>query len=274
MQKAPPLLMVAAVATASVFSSCSSKESAEQSPAMTVQVATAQRGTIQQEVTADAVVFPIDQAAITAKISAPVNKFYVERGSHVHAGQLLAELESKDLAAAVTENKGVYDQAEATYQTTIKSGLPEEMQKAELDLKAAKETLDAQQKVFDARQSLYQQGAISRKDLEDATVALTQARNQYDIARKHWDALHSFGSSNALKAAGGELAAAKGKYDGAEAQLGYAQIRSPIDGVVTDRPLYPGEMAAAGSPLITVMDISRVVARALESAAGSTAEGR
>jgi len=32
--------------------------------------------------------------------------------------------------------------------------------------------------------------------------------------------------------------------------------------VVTDRPLYPGEMAAAGAPLLTVMDISTVVARA------------
>jgi RND family efflux transporter MFP subunit len=44
--------------------------------------------------------------------------------------------------------------------------------------------------------------------------------------------------------------------------LSYSEIRSPIDGVVTDRPLYPGEMAAAGTPLVTVMDISRVIARA------------
>ena len=44
--------------------------------------------------------------------------------------------------------------------------------------------------------------------------------------------------------------------------LGYSEIRSPIDGVVTDRPLYPGETAAAGTPLLTVMDTSQVVARA------------
>ena len=45
------------------------------------------------------------------------------------------------------------------------------------------------------------------------------------------------------------------------AQLSYAQIHSPIDGVIADRPLYAGEMASAGAPLLTVMDISRVVAR-------------
>ena len=39
------------------------------------------------------------------------------------------------------------------------------------------------------------------------------------------------------------------------------EIRSPIGGVIADRPLYAGEMATPGTPLLTVMDISRVVAR-------------
>jgi RND family efflux transporter MFP subunit len=60
----------------------------------------------------------------------------------------------------------------------------------------------------------------------------------------------------------GQLSSARGKYLGAQAQFGYSEIRSPIDGVVTDRPLYPGEMPSAGAPLITVMDLSRVTARA------------
>ena len=70
------------------------------------------------------------------------------------------------------------------------------------------------------------------------------------------------GKQQQLKSAAGQLESAKGKYLGAAAQLSYSEIRSPIDGVVTDRPLYPGEMAAAGTPLLTVMDISQVIARA------------
>jgi HlyD family secretion protein len=241
---------------------CSSKEAAEPAPTMTVQVATATRASIERQVTADAVLYPLHQAAIVPKISAPVAKFYVERGTRVHAGEVLAELESKDLAAAVTESRGAYDQAQATYQTAVRASLPEEMQKSEQEMTAAKDVLDAQQKVVDNRQTLYQQGAIPRKDLDDASVALMQARNTYELARKHYEALKSFGHQEALKGAQGELAAAKGKYDAAEAQLSYAEIRSPIDGVVTDRPLYAGEMAAAGSPIVTVMDLSRVVARA------------
>src|SRR5438445_10700241 len=122
--------------------------------------------------------------------------------------------------------------------------------------------LEAQQKIYNSRQELFQQGAIPRKELDQAGVDLTQARNQYQIAQKHLDALMATGKQQALKSAAGQLESAKGKFMGAEAQMSYSQIRSPIDGVVTDRPLYPGEMAAAGTPIVTVMDISDLIARA------------
>ena len=54
----------------------------------------------------------------------------------------------------------------------------------------------------------------------------------------------------------------RGKYLGSQAQLGYSEIRSPISGFVTERALYPGEMAAAGTPLLVVMDTSSVIAKA------------
>jgi HlyD family secretion protein len=229
---------------------------------MTVQVATAEQAPIELEVNADAVLYPLDQAAIVPKVSAPVARFLVSRGSRVRAGELLAELESKDLAAAVTEARGNYVQAQAAYDTAVKAGLPEEMQKAAGDVKAAKETLDGAQKLVNNRQVLYQQGAIPYKDLQDATVALVTVKNNYELAQRHYEALRSFGNQDALKAAEGNLAAAKGRFEAAQAQLSYAEIRSPIDGVVTDRPLYAGEMASAGTPLLTVMNLSDVVARA------------
>jgi RND family efflux transporter MFP subunit len=43
--------------------------------------------------------------------------------------------------------------------------------------------------------------------------------------------------------------------------LSYTEIRSPISGVVTDRPLFEGETAAAGTPVITVMDTSALIAK-------------
>ena len=253
-------LIVAVVLVASL-AGCSGNPGEKETP-VPVQIVGVQKTTIQRTVTADAVLFPLQQAAITPKISAPVRDFYVKRGSPVHRGQLLAVLENRDLAAAAQDNKGVYDQAQAAYETTTAASLPQEVQKATLDAQAAKQLLEAQQKVYDSRQELFQQGAMPRKELDQAGVDLTNARSQSEIAQKHLEALLAIGKQQELKSAAGQLESAKGKYLGAEAQLGYSEIRSPIDGVVSDRPLYPGEMAAAGAPLLTVMDTSQVIARA------------
>jgi HlyD family secretion protein len=241
--------------------SCS-RDSGEKATAVPVQLVTVQQKIIQRTVSAEAILFPLQQAAITPKISAPVKTFYIKRGSVVHKGQLLAVLENGDLAAAAQESEGSYDQAQATYETTTVADLPQEIQKAQLDAQAAKETFAAQQKIYNSRQDLFQQGAMPRKELDQAGVDLTNARNQYEIAQQHLDALMKVGKQQQLKSAAGQLESAKGKYLGAAAQLSYSEIRSPIDGVVADRPLYPGEMAAAGTPLLTVMDISQVIARA------------
>ncbi len=56
--------------------------------------------------------------------------------------------------------------------------------------------------------------------------------------------------------------AAKAHFRTAQAQLSYAEVRSPISGIVADRPVYPGEMAASGAPLATIVDVSQIVARA------------
>jgi HlyD family secretion protein len=251
-----------AMATALTITTACSSNAKEAVPAVPVQIVQVERTALQQKVTADAVLFPIAQSAIVPKISAPVQKFLVNRGTHVRKGQLLAVLENRDLAAAAQENKGAYDQAEATYTTTTAADLPQEVQKAQLDTQAARQALDAQQKVFDSRQELFQQGALPRKELDQSAVDLTNARNQYEIAKRHLDSLNAIGKQQTLKSAKGQLESAQGKFQGAAAQLQYSEIRSPINGVITDRPLYPGEMASAGTPLLTVMDISQIVARA------------
>ncbi len=255
---AKALLLLAALVS---MIACSG-ETKEAEPTIPVQIVAVEKAAVEQKITADAVLFPIAQSAIVPKISAPVKKFLVNRGSHVRTGQLLAVLENRDLAAAAQENKGAYDQAQATYTTTTGADLPQELQKAQLEAQAAKQQLDAQQKVYDSRQELFRQGALPRKELDQAGVDLTNARNQFEIAQKRLDSLNAIGKQQTLKSAKGQLESAQGKYEGASAQFSYSEIRSPIDGVVTERPLYPGEMAAAGMPLLTVMDTSQVIARA------------
>jgi HlyD family secretion protein len=159
-------------------------------------------------------------------------------------------------------SKGDFKQAAANYVTTVSAGLPQQIQKAELDAATAKATFDAQQKVYDSRKDLFQQGAIPRRDLDSAEVALLQARSQNEQAQKLLADLQRVGKEQGLKAAEGAKESYEGRMLNAEAQLSYSRIISPIDGVVTDRPLYEGDLANANQPILTVMNTSRLIAKA------------
>src|SRR5215475_7056349 len=240
---------------------CHRQKEEEAAPVVTVDVAPVLLSNIQRTIRADGLLYPKQQAAIVPKITAPVKRTYVQRGARVRAGQLLLELENQDLTGAATESRAALAQAEATFETTTKATVPEELQKAELDAKAAEDAVAAQQALFDNRQRLYREGAIAQKDVNDAQVALSQARTQAETARKHLEDLRSFANEQALRAAAAQRDAARGHNESAQAQLSYSRITSPINGVVTDLPFFPGETPPAGSPVVTVMDVSRVIAR-------------
>jgi HlyD family secretion protein len=254
-------LLLCAAMFAAMFAAGCKKEEAPPTPLVYVQATHPEQGSISEQITADATLAPLAQAAISPKVTAPVKKFYVQRGSRVKAGQLLATLENSDLAAAALDNKGSYTAAQATYDTATRATVPEDYTKANLDLVQAKGALDLAQSIVTARTSLFTQGAIPGRDLDTAKASLVQAQAAYDIAKQHFDSVKAVSNKAALASAEGTLTSAKGKYLGAEAQLSYTEIRSPIDGVVTDRTLFAGETAAAGTPLLTVMDTSALIAK-------------
>lgn len=233
----------------------------EAAPVVTVDVAPVLLSQIQRTIRTEGLIYPRQQAAIVPKVAAPIKKVDVQRGARVRAGQLLVELENKDLAGAAAESRAGYEQAQANYETAARATVPQEVQKAELDARAAKDALDAQQAIYDNRQRLLREGAIAEKDVNDARASLSQARATYETARKHLDDLQGFARDQELKAAAAQRDAAKAKLESSDAQLGYTRITSPIDGVVTDLPWYAGETPQSGQPVVTVMDLSNVIAR-------------
>jgi HlyD family secretion protein len=254
------VLAMAALVALLVLPGC--KKEAAPETEVTVQAEHPERGTISEHITVDAILAPLAQAAIEPKITAPVHKFYVQRGTKVKEGQLLAVLENADLTAAAIDNKGSFMAAQAAYDTATKAQVPEDAQKAQLDFEQAKANLDLSQSIFKSRKELFAEGAIPGRDLDTTQAALVQAQAAYDAAAKHLESVKTVSREAALKAAQGQLSSAEGKMKGADAQVGYSEIHSPIDGVVTDRALFAGETAAAGMPLLVVMDTSSLLAKA------------
>jgi len=104
-------------------------------------------------------------------------------------------------------------------------------------------TLRQAQQVCDRREQLFAEGAIPQRELLASQTELAQARARHDLI---------------------------------EAQLRFTELTSPFAGVITEQFLYPGDMAKPETPVFTVTDLSRIVARAqvAEADAGKLRTGQ
>ncbi len=240
---------------------CKGKAAEAPDVAVTVQAAHPTQGDISEQITADAILAPLSQAAIAPRISAPIRAEYVQRGARVHKGQLLVSLEDRDLRGGALDTRGSLTAAQASYTTVTQATIPEEVKKAQSDVAQYKAAVDVANRTAEERKRLYTQGALSGRDADTAYAAAAQAQAAYDTAQKHLQSVQKTTQKTNGQAALGQLDSARGKFIAAEAQVSYANLRSPIDGVVTERPLFPGETASAGNSVITIMDISSLLAK-------------
>ena len=239
------------------------KKVSEEAPAVTVQVQAAhpKLGPISEEIAADAILAPLAQAALVPRVTSPIRALYVQRGTRVHRGQILVTLEAADLQGAALDSQGGLEQAKAAYDAAIRATIPEELQRAQLEVNQTKANVEVADRTAMERKRLLEQGAIAGRDVDTAVAAAVQARAAYEIAVKHLESARQTTSQTATQTAKGQLVSAQGRVASANAQAGFATLRSPIDGVVTDRPYFAGETPPAGSAVLTVMNTSSLLAK-------------
>jgi HlyD family secretion protein len=110
----------------------------------------------------------------------------------------------------------------------------------------------------------------SRKEqIEQSRSALAQAKAQYDLVK-------AGPRIEDIRQGETRVAEAQAALRLAEVQLGYAEVRSPIAGVVLSKNIEPGEYVAPGTPVITIGDLVHVWLRAYieESDLGRVAVGQ
>ena len=209
------------------MSGCSKKEESEAEAPAPVQVTAVTQDTIRRIVAGDGMLFPRDQASVMPKIASPVEKFYVNRGDHVKQGQLLAVLENRDLTAQAAEGQGAMDQAESNLRTTSGASVPEAVVKAQTDVDADQQAMDAAKKVFDSREQLFKEGALAGRQVDEALVSYTQAKSQFEAAQEHLRVLQAVAKEEQIKTASSQVESAKAHHQSLEAQLSYARILQP-----------------------------------------------
>jgi multidrug efflux pump subunit AcrA (membrane-fusion protein) len=231
-------------------------------PIVSVKLAKAEVGPITQPLDLVGTISARQEATISPKVSAQIAQMGLLKNRVVHRGDVLAVLESRDLTAQQAEAAAALREAQIGVTNTGSGAIP--LTNAQ-DVKAVRDaqgTYDTARKTFERRKTLYEQGGISKKDLESSQLDVTKAEDDLRLAEKAaW--LHKDTTNPSdLAAAHSKVQQAAGHLAALQAQAGYATIRAPFDGVIGDQFLFQGDFATAGTKMLTIADTSTVIVKA------------
>jgi len=230
-------------------------------PIVSVRVAKVEKQTIAAPVSAVGTIFPRDQAMVAAKISAQIKTMGLLKNQVVKAGQVIAILESRDLAAQRNEAVAALNQERANERGVTTGTIPQTNAQDQRALRDAQAKVRTASATYDRRLVLYQKGGISKKDLEASQMELTTAENELRLAEQTVVLRTKAINPNDRALAAARVQAAQQRVATLDAQLSYATIRAPITGIVTDQFQYQGEFAAPGGRLVNIADISEVIVK-------------
>ena len=196
-----------------------------------VRTAIAKEGSVVKVQELSGVLVPAKSLNIFAKLSGIANKVTVDVGDRVKAGQLLVQIDTKELNAQLE----VADAAG----TTVR----DQASQAKLGIESARLNLDMAQKNFDRMSALFKEKAVTQSALDDASTKLDLAKTAFDNANKQYS-----------NVSGAGVAQADAQANLIRVQISNSTIKSPIDGTVVSRGINEGELAAPGMPLMSVAD--------------------
>jgi HlyD family secretion protein len=223
-----------------------------------------------------------NEVVVSSKIPGRIQTLTVQEGDPVKAGQLIAVIESQDLAAALKAAEATA----ASEKWRLRSSVDTERQNrgettsatvsAEAQVKAAQATLDQAQANYDHQKAdtsrtvaLAQQGIMSAQARDEAQTSLDAAKAAVDAAQHNLASaqanlrqaqaheLLADVSARTVDQTRDEAANASALADQARVQESYAQVVAPVDGKVDVWAARQGEVVAAGTPIVTIMDLAQ-----------------
>lgn len=229
-----------------------------------------------------------EQADVAPQASGQVVETPVRAGDRVAAGAVLARLDDRDARARLQKAQAAAEQARtAVTQARARLGLgagktfdPNSVP----EVRSAYQTYQialAEQKNAEANEKRYaalvDEGVVSKQQYDEYHTKAETARAQAESAREQYEtAKNTAGGSNE------SIASAEAALRAAEADLVLAQkavddtvVRAPFSGLVSDRPVSPGEYVTPSSKVVTLLrnDPIRVSALLPESDAGRVHTG-
>jgi len=239
-----------------------------------VEMARAEVSTLAEQVSVTGTIRAHREAAIGAQISARVTEVRVREGDPVTEGQVLitldrtqAESQARQARAGVEAARAGLEGGSRRLEIIQQGARTEERAIARSRVEQAESALRTASADLERLRGLFEQGAVSRQQLDAAETGYETARTNRDAALQSLELMESGARPEEIQAAQKDVEAAAAMLEQAEAvraqaeeMLAYTVIRSPLTGVAYERNIDPGEITSTmgGPPLLRVADLSSV----------------
>jgi HlyD family secretion protein len=209
------------------------------------------------------------QANLSFQVAGRVSRVHVREGQAVSVDQIIAELDRQELESRYAQAQANMERAQKgkqqaeTILNVYHKTLPADVAKANANVKSAQDTLKDAEKNYQRFAELFKKGVVTEKERD--TLKLTYDVAKSKLAENESTLKLARGNLSKIDAAKMDIEAAVPQIDSTKAalnqaniQLGYTQLKSPMNGVVTSRNIEPGETVTPGREVITIADLSRV----------------
>ena len=192
------------------------------------------------------------QVDLAFEESARIDGMFVEEGSRVRAGELLATLETSRLARQVDQARSQVEARQATL-TRLENGTrPEEIRSARAAVAEAKADADYAQSQFIRNKALFAQDAVAKDRLDDLQAAYVVAQARLKRTGEDLNLALQGPRWEEVAEARANLRAAEANQQVLEQRMRDSKLYAPSNGVIRKRVLEPGDLASAAKTVLTL----------------------
>lgn len=223
-----------------------------------------------------------NEVVVSSRIPGRIQKLTVDEGDSVTAGELIATIQSDDLAAArnaaeataLSQHYKLQESQDTQRQT--KGSTNSQVANAEAQLQVANAAFLQAQANYEHQQAdsnrtiaLAKQGVMSQQASDEAITSLRASQAAVDSAKQSVAAANAslkLAIANTIQAQAAAKTVASTRSDvqnaqallnQAQVELNYANILAPIAGRINVRAARQGEVVAAGTPIVTITDLTQ-----------------
>jgi HlyD family secretion protein len=182
---------------------------------------------------------------------------YADEGVSLDRGEPIARLDEREYRLQVKRAEAAKEAAEARYRLMMRGSRAQEVDQALAGLEAAQSEVRLQQREYDRISTLAGSGIVSQNDLDRVRNALDSARAARDRAQAQLDLLREGFRTEEIEEARARLQQASAELQLAELNLAHTKLYAPLAGRVLSKSREEGEMVQAGTPIVTIGDLSR-----------------